>query len=98
MRLQVLLRTMHVQVRMLDRTLASTREIAGRHLNYDAFLYIYMYMYMYVRMCMYMYPCMYVRVCVCICIHIYVYACMRVYVYMHITGHCVKIHAFCTMP
>ena len=98
MHLQVLLRTMHLQVCTLDRCCEHKRTHL-LHALYRMYIcdrcreiYIYMcidiciYIYVYVHVCAYVYvyvSCMYVCVCVCICIHIYVYACMRVYVYMH---------------
>jgi len=91
MHLQVLLRTMHVQVCTLDRCCAHQRT----HLLHALYrmcicdrcrdIYIYMcigiciYIYVYVHVCAYVYVYVSMYVCMCMCMYMYTYICVCMY-------------------
>ena len=105
MHLQVLLRTMHVQVCTLDRCCEHQRthllHALCRMCKCDRCRYTHIYIcigiciytYVYVHVCayVYVYVSMYVCMCVCVYVYVYIYMCMHVCVCM-CTCICVCIY------
>jgi len=101
MHLQVFLRTMHVQVCMLDRCCEHQRthllHALYRRCIYnicrDVMIYICVhigiriYIYVYVHVCAYVYVYVSMYVCMCMCIYMYTYICVCMYA-------CVCVHAY----
>ena len=91
MYLQVLLRTMHVQVCTLDRCCEHQRthllHALYRMCMCDRCRYIYIYMcigicvyiYVYLHVCAYVYLYVSMYVCMCMCMYMYIYICVCMY-------------------